>query len=80
MAYYLSLMVLVFTVMWHKFSFIKELNISFTLIWKAVVYVLLIFKLITRGVINRRSLCSGRIHYKISLKVCLQDGQVLSSI
>ena len=30
--------------------------------------------------IDRRSLCSGRIHYKITLKVCLQDGQVLSSI
>ena len=30
--------------------------------------------------IDRRCLCSGRIHYKITLKVCLQDGQVLSSI
>ena len=30
--------------------------------------------------IDRRSLCSGRIHYKITLKVCLQDGQVLSLI
>ena len=24
--------------------------------------------------IDRRSLCSGRIHYKITLEVCLQDG------
>ena len=31
-------------------------------------------------IIDRRSLCSGRIHYKITLEVCLQDGQVLSSI
>ena len=30
--------------------------------------------------IDRRSLCSGRIHYKITLEVCLQDGQVLSLI
>ena len=30
--------------------------------------------------IDRKCLCSGRIHYKITLKVCLQDGQVLSSI
>ena len=30
--------------------------------------------------IDRRSLCSGRIHYKITLEVCLQVGQVLSSI
>ena len=31
-------------------------------------------------IIDRRCLCSGRIHYKITLKVCLQDGHVLSSI
>ena len=31
-------------------------------------------------IIDRRSLCSGRIHYKITLEVCLQDGQVLSLI
>ena len=30
--------------------------------------------------IDRRFLCSGRIHYKITLEVCLQDGQVLSLI
>ena len=31
-------------------------------------------------IIDRRFFCSGRIHYKITLEVCLQDGQVLSSI
>ena len=42
-----------------------------------ILEMILSFKVVS---IDRRSLCSGRIHYKITLEVCLQDGQVLSSI
>ena len=37
-------------------------------------------KVIGLKVIDRRSLCSGRIHYKITLEVCLQVKHMLSSI